>query len=84
MTLFISLVIGFAAGCFINYAITSKTGKARNFGLCIGGAIIGGVVIPWLLSLSSPVVAVIGAVAGTALLLLIYFRVTLNSSGSRA
>lgn len=83
MIFIISLIIGFAAGCFVNYAITTKTGKARNFGLCIGGAIVGGAIIPWLLTMSSPAIAVIGALLGTIVFLLVYFRVTLNSSGTR-
>lgn len=75
-TIIISLVIGFAVGCFINYAITFRTGQARNIGLCIGGALVGGAIIPWLLSMSSVVAAIIGSLIGIAIVLWIMFKTT--------
>lgn len=84
MTILISLVIGFAVGCFVNFAITSRTGKARNIGICIAGALIGGALIPMLLTWSSPLIAIVGSLIGIAVLLALYFRFTLHSSGTRA
>ena len=84
MTVLISLVVGLAVGCFVNFAITSRTGKARNIGTCIASALIGGALIPMLLAWSSPLIAALGALIGTAALLALYFRVTLHRPGSRA
>ncbi len=75
----ISLVIGFAVGCFVNYAITFRTGQGRNFGFCIGGAILGGAIIPALLSMSSVTAAIIGSVIGIAIVLYVAFRVSLTA-----
>ena len=75
----VSLVIGFAVGCFVNYAITFRTGQARNIAYCVGGALLGGAIIPWLLSLSSILAAVIGSLIGIALVLYIVFRISLTA-----
>ena len=74
MTIFVSLVIGFAIGCFINYAITFRTGQARNIGLCIGGALLGGALIPALLSMSSFWAALVGSVIGIAIVMGLWLR----------
>lgn len=71
MTILISLIIGFAAGCFVNYAITFRTGNARNIGICVAGALIGGALIPWALSVPGAWAAVIGSVIGTVVVLYI-------------
>lgn len=78
MTILISLVIGFAIGCFVNYAVTFRTGQARNIGICIAGALLGGAVIPWALSLPSAWAAVIGSLVGVAVVLYIAFRLSLS------
>jgi len=74
MTVIVSIIIGFAIGCFINYAITFKTGQARNIGICIGGALLGGALIPALLSMSSFWAALIGSVVGIALVMFLWVR----------
>ena len=74
MTIFVSLVIGFAIGCFINYAITFRTGQARNIGLCSGGALLGGALIPALLSMSSFWAALVGSVIGIAIVMGLWLR----------
>jgi len=73
-TLIVSIIIGFAIGCFINYAITFRTGQARNIGICVGGALIGGAMIPALLSMSSFWAALIGSVVGIAVLMLLWVK----------
>jgi len=75
MTIIISLIIGLAAGCLVNYAITFNTGQARNFGTCIAGALIGGALIPALLSVSGFWAALIGSVVGVLVLLWISFTI---------
>ena len=80
MTIIISLIIGFAAGCFLNYAITFHTGKARNIGICIVGALIGGAVIPWALSASSVLTAIVGSVIALGLVFVIWARMSVQSS----
>ena len=80
MTLIVSLIIGFALGCFVNYAITFRTGQARNIGICIAGALIGGAIIPWALSLSGFWTALIGSVIGVAIVLAIAFRLSLSNT----
>lgn len=74
MTVIVSIIIGFAIGCFINYAITFKTGQTRNIGLCIGGALLGGALIPALLSMSSFWAALIGSVVGVAVVMYLWIR----------
>ena len=74
MTVIVSIIIGFAIGCFINYAITFKTGQARNIGLCVGGALLGGALIPALLSMSSFWAALIGSVIGIAIVMALWLR----------
>ena len=74
MTILVSIIIGFAIGCFINYAITFRTGQARNIGLCIGGALLGGALIPALLSMSSFRAALIGSVVGIAIVMGLWLR----------
>ncbi len=74
MTVIVSIIIGFAIGCFINYAITFKTGQARNIGLCVGGALLGGAVIPALLSMSSFWAALIGSILGIAVVMALWVR----------
>jgi len=78
MTIIVSAVIGLIAGCLINYAITMKTGKARNFAVCILGALLGGVLIPSLLSISGFWAALIGSVLGVLVLLWITFKLVVN------
>jgi len=75
----VSLVVGFAVGCFVNYAITFRTGQARNIAYCVGGALVGGAIIPWLLSLSSVLAAIIGSLIGIAIVLYIVFRISLTA-----
>ncbi len=74
MTLIVSLIVGLAIGCFINYAITFRTGQARNIGICVGGALLGGALLPALLSMSSVWAALIGSVIGIAILLALWIR----------
>ncbi len=74
MTVIVSIIIGFAIGCFINYAITFKTGQARNIGICVGGALLGGALIPALLSMSSFWAALIGSVIGIAVVMALWLR----------
>jgi uncharacterized membrane protein YeaQ/YmgE (transglycosylase-associated protein family) len=74
MTILISLVIGFAFGCLVNYAITFRTGKARNFGVCIAGALIGGALIPWALRMPSAWAAIAGSIIGVAVVLWISLK----------
>lgn len=69
MTILISLIIGFALGCFVNYAVTFRTGQARNIGICVAGALIGGALIPWALRLPSAWAAILGSVLGVAVVL---------------
>ncbi|MDQ2090749.1 hypothetical protein [Marimonas arenosa] len=78
MTIFVSAVIGLIAGCFVNYAITLRTGKARNFVVCIVGAFLGGALIPSLISISGFWSALIGSVLGVLVLLWITFRLVVN------
>lgn len=80
MTIIVSLIIGFAVGCFINYAITFHTGKARNIGICIGGALLGGALIPALLSMSSFWAALVGSVVGVAIVLWLWVKLAPTSS----
>jgi len=75
----VSIAIGFAIGCFVNYAVTFHTGQTRNIAVCIGAALIGGAVIPWLLSFSSLLTAVIGALIGVAIVLYVMFRMSLTA-----
>ena len=79
MTIIVSLVIGLAIGCLVNYAITFKTGQARNIGICVAGALVGGALIPAVLSMSTIWAALIGSVLGVGILLLIVFRITLHA-----
>jgi len=74
MTVVVSIIIGFAIGCFINYAITFKTGQARNIGLCLGGALLGGALIPALLSISSFWATLIGSLIGIGVVMLLWLR----------
>lgn len=74
MTIIVSAIVGLAIGCFINYAITFRTGQGRNIGICVGGALLGGALIPGLLSLSSFWSAVIGSVIGVAIVLYLWLR----------
>lgn len=74
MTILVSLVIGFAIGCFINYAITFRTGQARNIGICVAGALIGGALIPALLSMSTFWAALVGSVIGVAVLMWLWVK----------
>jgi uncharacterized membrane protein YeaQ/YmgE (transglycosylase-associated protein family) len=74
MTVIVSIIIGFAIGCFINYAITFRTGQARNIGLCVGGALLGGALIPALLSMSSFWATLIGSVVGVAIVMYLWVR----------
>lgn len=74
MTIIVSIIIGFAIGCFINYAVTFKTGQARNIGICIGGALVGGALIPALLSMSSFWAALVGSVIGIAIVTYFWLR----------
>jgi len=78
MTIIISAIIGLVAGCFVNYAITLKTGNARNFAVCIAGALIGGALIPALISLSGVWAALIGSVVGVLMLLWLTFKIVVN------
>lgn len=82
MNLIISLIIGIVAGWFVNYAITFQSGQIRNFGLAIAGAVIGGALVPVLLGCSGTLIAVVGSVVGAGVLFVIYFLMTLKSSGS--
>lgn len=75
----VSLAIGLAVGCFVNYAVTFHTGQARNIAFCIGGALLGGALIPWLLSVSSLAAAIVGAVIGVAIVLYVMFRTSLTA-----
>ncbi|HHC29906.1 MAG TPA: hypothetical protein ENK80_05015 [Rhodobacterales bacterium] len=74
MIILISLAIGFAAGCFVNYAIIFNTGKARNVGICIAGALVGGALIPMVLRMPSAWAAIIGSVLGVAIVLWASFK----------
>jgi len=76
MTIIVSTIIGFAIGCFINYAVTFRTGAARNVGLCVGGALLGGALIPALLSMSSVWAALIGSILGIAVVLGLWMRLS--------
>ncbi|SMH47789.1 hypothetical protein [Maritimibacter sp. HL-12] len=75
----VSIVTGFAIGCFVNYAVTFHTGQARNIAVCIGGAVVGGALIPWLLSVSSLAAAIVGAAIGAAIVLYVMFRMSLTA-----
>ena len=72
MTVIVSIIIGFAIGCFINYAITFRTGQVRNIGICVGGALLGGALIPALLSVSSFWAALIGSLIGIAVVMFLW------------
>lgn len=74
MTVIVSIIIGFAIGCFINYAITFRTGQARNIGICVGGALLGGALIPALLSMSSFWTALVGSVIGIVVVMYLWIR----------
>ncbi|HCQ65816.1 MAG TPA: hypothetical protein DIU07_11995 [Rhodobacteraceae bacterium] len=74
MTVIVSIIIGFAIGCFINYAITFRTGQARNIGICVGGALLGGALIPALLSMSSFWTALAGSVIGIVVVMYLWIR----------
>ena len=74
MTLIVSIIVGLAIGCFINYAVTFRTGQGRNIGICVGGAILGGALIPALLSMSSFWTALIGSVIGIAIVLWLWVK----------
>ncbi|MCB1355712.1 MAG: hypothetical protein KDK53_04155 [Maritimibacter sp.] len=76
MTIIVSIIIGFAIGCFINYAITFRTGQARNIGICIGGALLGGALIPALLSMSSFWAALVGSVIGVAIVMGLWLKLS--------
>lgn len=78
MTIIVSAVIGLVAGCLINYAITLKTGQARNFMVCVAGALIGGALIPWMMSISGFWSALIGSALGVVVLLWITFKIVVN------
>ena len=78
MSIIVSAVIGLIAGCLVNYAITLKTGKTRNFIVCIAGALLGGALIPALLALSGFWAALIGATLGVLVLLWITFKLVVN------
>jgi uncharacterized membrane protein YeaQ/YmgE (transglycosylase-associated protein family) len=78
MTIIISAVIGLIAGCVVNYAITLRTGKARNFVVCLAGALLGGALIPWLISASGFWTALIGSALGVVILLWITFKLVVN------
>lgn len=64
MTIIISLIIGLAVGFVINYAISFRTGQARNIAICVAGALIGGVVVPWALGIQNFWTAIVGSVIG--------------------
>jgi uncharacterized membrane protein YeaQ/YmgE (transglycosylase-associated protein family) len=74
MTVIVSIIIGFAIGCFINYAITFRTGQARNLALCVGGALLGGALIPALLSMSSFWATLVGSLVGIAIVMYLWVR----------
>ena len=74
-TIIISLIIGLAVGCLVNYAITFRSGQARNIGICVGGALIGGAIIPAVLSMSSVWAAIIGSAIGIAIVLWLAMKV---------
>jgi uncharacterized membrane protein YeaQ/YmgE (transglycosylase-associated protein family) len=74
MTIIISLIIGFAVGCLVNYAITFRTGQARNIGVCVGGALIGGALIPWALQVPNAWTAILGSLIGVAVVLWISLK----------
>lgn len=76
----VSLGIGLAAGWLINYAITFRTGQARNFVVCIGAALVGGALIPWALRIPTFWAAVIGSAIALAIVLYIMFRLSLRQS----
>ncbi len=78
MTIIVSAIIGLLAGCLVNYAITLRTGKARNFVVCIAGALIGGALVPALISMSGFWAALIGSVIGVLVLLWITFKLVVN------
>lgn len=80
MTIIVSLVIGFVVGCFINYAVTFRAGQARNIGVCIAGALIGGALIPALLSMSGFWAALIGSVVGIVVVGGLWMRFSPTSS----
>lgn len=69
MTILIALIVGLAVGCLINYAITFQTGQARNFAVCVVGALIGGALVPWALHMPSAWAAIIGSLIGIAVLM---------------
>ena len=78
MTIIVSAVIGLLAGCLINYEITLRTGQARNFIVCVAGALVGGALIPALLSISGFWAALIGSVIGVVVLLWITFKIVVD------
>lgn len=80
MIILISLIIGFALGCLVNYAVTIHSGQGRNIAYCMAGALIGGAVIPWILGVPTAWAAIIGSVIGVAIVLLIALRVSLSKS----
>lgn len=77
-SIIVSLLIGLAAGLFINYAITFRRGQGRNIGACVIGALLGGAVLPWLLSITSLLAAIIGSLVGIAVALWVVWKVTEN------
>lgn len=78
MTIIISAIVGILAGCLVTYAITLKTGQLRNFAVCVAGALIGGALIPALVSISGFWTALVGSVLGVLVLLWITFRIVVN------
>lgn len=78
--LIISLVVGFALGCFVNYAVTFNTGKARNIWVCLGGAVVGGAIVPWVLQMPTFWPGLIGSLVGVAIVLYVTFRLSLSKS----
>jgi uncharacterized membrane protein YeaQ/YmgE (transglycosylase-associated protein family) len=67
MTILISLILGAAILWFISFLVDLPCSTPRNIAICCAGALVGGALIPALLAISGPVVAIIGAIIGAAL-----------------
>jgi uncharacterized membrane protein YeaQ/YmgE (transglycosylase-associated protein family) len=77
MTILISLLIGLAVGCLMNYAITFRSGgELRNIGVCLLGALIGGALVPWILRVPTAWMAIIGSAVGIGVGLWLTARMT--------
>ncbi len=83
MSIFISLIVGAAVGWLICYAVDMACGLPRMLGVCILGALLGGTVIPALLSISGFWTALIGSAIGVAILVWLHWKFTSDPNSYR-